>query len=104
LDPLGISFEAFSREFTGSYIFGYADALRRAGVRAVLIYFSCRVTSPVRCIHGPTGATICILPAPRVYRALRRRVRNPRARSVRAMFGALTGLRRLLVPGLAVVR
>jgi glycosyltransferase involved in cell wall biosynthesis len=104
LDPLGISFEAFCREFTGSYVFGYADALGRSGVRAILIYVSCRITSPVRCIHGPTGATICILPAPRIYRAVRRRVRHPRARSVRAMFGPLTGFRRLLFPGLAVLR
>ncbi|MBA2670770.1 MAG: glycosyltransferase family 4 protein [Gemmatimonadetes bacterium] len=104
LDPLGISFEAFCRDFTGSYVFGYADALRGAGVRTILIYISCRVTAPVRCIHGPTGATICILPAPRFYRALRRRVRHPRARSVGAMFGPLTGLRRLLFPALAVLR
>ncbi len=104
LDPLGISFDAFCHEFTGSYVFGYAEALRRAGVRVTLIYVSCRITSPIRRRHGPTGATICILPAPRIYRAARRHTRHPRARNVRAMFGPVTGLRRLLFPGLAVLR
>lgn len=104
LDPLGISLEAFYREFTGSYVFGYADALRRAGVRAVLIYVSCRIASPIRRVHGPTGATIYILPAPRPYRALRRHVRSHRARSVRGMFGSLSGVRVLLFPALAVLR
>jgi starch synthase len=104
LEPLGISTEAFCRDFTGSYAFGYADALRRVGVRVVLIYVSRRITSPIRCTHAPTGATICILPAPRIYRALRRRVRHPRARTVRDMFGTLTGFRRLLYPGLAALR
>ena len=104
IEPLGISLEAFCREFTGSYAFGYADALQQAGVRVVLIYVSRRITSPIRCRHGATGATLCILPAPRIYRALRRRVRAPRARTVRGMFGALTGFRRLLFPALAVLR
>jgi glycosyltransferase involved in cell wall biosynthesis len=104
IEPLGISLEEFCREFTGSYVFGYAAALRQAGVRVVLFYVSCRVTTPVRRVHGPTGATICVLPAPRIYRALRQRVRNPHGRSVRGMFGPLSGLRHLLVPGLAVVR
>lgn len=104
LDPLGVSFDALCHEFTGSYVFGYAEALRRAGVRVTLIYVSCRVTSPIRRIHGPTGATICILPAPRIYRAVRRRIRHPRARNVRTMFGPVTGVRRLLFPGLVVLR
>ena len=104
IEPLGISLEAFCREFTGSYAFGYADALQQAGVRVVLIYVSRRITSPIRCRHGATGATLCILPAPRIDRALRRRVRAPRARTVRGMFGALTGFRRLLFPALAVLR
>jgi len=43
LDPLDVSFEKFCHEFTGSFVFGYLDALQRAGVRPVLICVSCRI-------------------------------------------------------------
>jgi len=104
LDPLGVSLDQLCREFTGSYVFGYAAALRRAGVRPVLIYVSCRVTAPVRCTHGPSGAAMCILPASRVRRWLRAYIRNPEGRSVRDMFWPLVGLRRLFFPALALLR
>jgi glycosyltransferase involved in cell wall biosynthesis len=105
LDPLGVSLEQLCCEFTGSYVFGFVSALQRAGVRPVLIYVSCRVTAPLRCTHRPTGATLCILPASRLVRVLRARyVRDPEARTVRDMFGSLSGLRRLLLPICAVLR
>jgi glycosyltransferase involved in cell wall biosynthesis len=71
LDSLGVSFEAFCKEFTGSWMFGYIDALRLVGVRTVLFCFSANVTAPSRFTHVPTGATICVLPAPKIYRAYR---------------------------------
>src|SRR3989442_13698759 len=37
IDTIGVSLETFCNEFTGSYMFGYVDALRRAGVLTVLI-------------------------------------------------------------------
>jgi glycosyltransferase involved in cell wall biosynthesis len=104
LDPLGVSFEKFCQEFTGSYVFGYLSALQRAGVRPLLMCVSCRLTTPLRCTHRPTGASICILPAPRLLRALRPRIRNPHARNVHGMFGPLRGLSRLLYPLLALLR
>src|SRR5262249_34736705 len=95
----------FFHEFTGSYIFGFVSALQRAGVQPVLIYVSCRVRTPLRLRHDPTGATVCILPAPRLARVLRARyVRDPEARTVKGMFGALPGRRRLLFPIFAVLR
>ncbi|BAZ13308.1 putative glycosyl transferase [Calothrix sp. NIES-4071] len=71
LDSLGVSFEAFCKEFTGSWMFGYIDALRLYGVRTVLFCFSANVAEPSRFTHVPTGATICVLPAPKIYRAYR---------------------------------
>ena len=71
LTTIGVSFEDFCNEFTGSWMFGYIDALRLVGVRAVLFCFSANVTAPSRFIHAPTGATICVLPAPRLYRTYR---------------------------------
>lgn len=71
LDSIGVSFEAFCNEFMGSWMFGYIDALRLAGVRTVLFCFSTSVAEPSRFTHTPTGTTICVLPAPRIYRAYR---------------------------------
>lgn len=71
LDSLGVSFEAFCKEFTGSWMFGYIDALRLYGVRTVLFCFSANVAEPSRFTHVPTGTTICVLPAPKIYRAYR---------------------------------
>lgn len=71
LDSIGVSFEAFCNEFMGSWMFGYIDALQLVGVRTVLFCFSARVDAPLRRIHKPTGVQICVLPAPRIYRAYR---------------------------------
>lgn len=104
LDPIGVSLEEFCTAFTGSWIYGYADALRAAGVRVTLIGVSSRVREPTRFTHDPTGATICILPATRVYLALREKARNPYARTVGHMFGEALSSQRLLFPVLAVLR
>jgi glycosyltransferase involved in cell wall biosynthesis len=104
LDTLGISLEVFCNEFKGSWIFGYVEALSRVGVRSVLICISTRVTTPSHFTHAPTGATICVLPAPRIYRALCRKMLNPYGRTVRQAFGNFHGRRRALLPLLAVLK
>lgn len=71
LDSINISFETFCKEFVGSWMFGYIDALKQVGTRTVLFCISARVEKTSRFIHEPTGATICVLPAPRVYYAYR---------------------------------
>jgi starch synthase len=80
LDNIGLSFEAFCNESAGGWLFGYIDALQAAGARAVLMCVSARVTRTERFTHKATGATICVLPAPRLYRAFRRRVPDPYTR------------------------
>jgi glycosyltransferase involved in cell wall biosynthesis len=77
LDNIGVSFEAFCNEMSGGWLFGYIDALQTAGVRAVLMCVSARVTQTERFTHKATGATICVLPAPKLYRLFRRRVLDP---------------------------
>jgi glycosyltransferase involved in cell wall biosynthesis len=94
LDGLGVSFETFRKEFMGSWIFGYIDALQAAGVRAVLFCVSARVAAPWRFIHVPTNAQVCVLPALAVYRAIRRRIPNPYGRTVEEAFGDIYGVRR----------
>jgi starch synthase len=104
LDTIGVSLETFCSDFEGSWMFGYVEALRRAGVRTVLICISGRVAKPSRFTHAATGATICVLPVPKLYRILRRTMLNPYGRTVRQAFGNLQGPRRCLLPLLAMLR
>ena len=71
LDPLGVSLDRFCREMTGGWLFGYVEALKRAGLRTVVFCVSARVDEPVRRTHEGTGATVCFLPAPKGYGILR---------------------------------
>jgi glycosyltransferase involved in cell wall biosynthesis len=73
-DSIGISFDSFCNELTGGWQFGYIEALRLAGVRTVIFYVSTNVTEPSRFTHKPTGATICLLPAPKLYRTIRPKI------------------------------
>ncbi|HEX7177705.1 MAG TPA: glycosyltransferase family 4 protein [Pyrinomonadaceae bacterium] len=91
LDNIGVSFESFRDEMTGGWMFGYVEALRLAGVRAVLFCVSARVTETERFTHAPTGAALRVLPAPRAYRRLRRRVLNPYATTVEEAVGVVEG-------------
>jgi glycosyltransferase involved in cell wall biosynthesis len=72
LDPNGISLDEFCREFRGSWMFNYVQALDGAGVETVLVLISFRVAKVERRTHLPTGAKVVVLPAPSSFRALRR--------------------------------
>jgi glycosyltransferase involved in cell wall biosynthesis len=107
LDSIGFSLESFCNDFTGSYMFGYVDALARVGVRTVLICISVGVSQPSRFMHRPTGATIYMLPAPKLYRRLHRKMLRPfgpYGRTVKQVFGEIRGTRLLLLPALAILK
>ncbi|HLT47698.1 MAG TPA: glycosyltransferase family 4 protein [Rubricoccaceae bacterium] len=72
LDAVGLSLDAFCDEMTGGWLFGYVEALQRAGWEPVLYVFSGHVRCPERRRHAPTGATLWVLPPSRAYRWLRR--------------------------------
>ena len=76
LDSINISWETFCKEFIGSWMFGYINALKEVGVRTVLFCISARVKQPSRFIHQPTDSIICVLPASRIYHAYRALRRN----------------------------
>ncbi|MBE8966024.1 glycosyltransferase family 4 protein [Nostocales cyanobacterium LEGE 12452] len=76
LDSINISFETFCKEFVGSWMFGYINALKQVGVRTVLFCISARVDQPSRFTHVPTGALICVLPPSGIYHAYRAVRRN----------------------------
>src|SRR5436309_10675810 len=104
LEPLGVSIDSFCKEFRGSWMFGYIDALQSAGIRTVLICMSKEVDAPVRLLHRPTGAPIWFLPAPKLYRTLHRRMVYPYGQTVREAFGEIRSWRRLMYPVYAVAR
>jgi glycosyltransferase involved in cell wall biosynthesis len=72
LDGLGLDIDQFAREMTGGWMFGYVDALARAGVRTVIVLHAARVRVPRTLTHAGTGATIHVLPTPAAYLRLRR--------------------------------
>jgi len=78
LDPLGVTPEAFRDEMTGSWMFGYADALRTAGIDTVIVCVTSRVVTPTEWTHGPTGAALHLLPpGPAFAPVSRRMLRQP---------------------------
>ena len=97
LDNIGISFEQFCGEMSGGWMFGYIAALKTANVDTILFCVSARVSKPEQFTHKATGATICVLPAPAIYKLIRRRIVNPYAESVMEAVGDARGLRRLLL-------
>jgi starch synthase len=103
LDNLGVDFNAFREEFRGSWIFGYMGALQRVGIRTVWFCISGRVSAPLYFTHAPSGGTICLLPAPLLYRTIRRRVLNPYAPTVDQAVGELRPLQRLFFGALKEV-
>ncbi|HEU0014187.1 MAG TPA: hypothetical protein VFQ45_10910, partial [Longimicrobium sp.] len=100
LDGIGASLDAFLGEMSGGWMFGYIDALRTAGVRTVLVLVSARVAAPERRRHAATGAAVWVLPAPRAYRLVRRRVLNPYAGTVAEACGGVRGADRALCAAL----
>jgi len=104
LDTIGVSLESFCNEFTGSYIFRYVEALKKAGVRTVLICVSVRVVKISQFTHRPTGATIYLVPALKVYKTVRSKMLNPYGHTVKDAFGKIRGARWLLFPALSILK
>jgi glycosyltransferase involved in cell wall biosynthesis len=100
LDNIGVTLEGFLGETSGGWMFGYIDALRKAGVRTVLFLVSARVAAPERRRHAATGAAVWVLPAPSAYRRVRRSVLNPYAGTVDEACGDVRGSRRALCAAL----
>lgn len=87
LDQIGVSLETFCTEMGGGWMFGYVEALRRAGVRTVVVCVSARVAAPTPFTHGPTEAQFWVLPASKAFLRLRRRVAVPYGWTLEEMFG-----------------
>jgi len=103
LEPLGVTLEEFCTEFVGSWIFGYARALRTAGLSPVIFCVSRAIRHPQTFQHRPSRAEVRVLPSPWIYRLLRRRMSRPYGRTADAMFGSLKGWRVLMRPALVLI-
>jgi starch synthase len=68
---LGITLDDVRERLVGDWRFNYVEALRSVGVRTVLFFMSAHVQEPVRFPHRPTGATVCVLPSPRLHQKAR---------------------------------
>lgn len=79
LGGIRLSLEGLRDELSGGWLFGYVQALQRAGVHTELVCISALVEEPTCWQHAPTGAPIWLLPASKGYRVLRRRLANPYA-------------------------
>jgi len=71
LGEIGLTLENFREEMSGGWMFGYVKALQTANIETTLMCVSARVRRVESWTHGPTGASICVLPVGRLYRLLR---------------------------------
>ena len=79
LDGIGLSLEQFRDEMSGGWLFGYVEALERAGIGTVIVSVSAQVDEPEQWRHGPTGAPLVVLPASRMHVRARGLLANPHA-------------------------
>ena len=98
---IGVDFPSFCEEVTGGWQFGFIEALKLYGVRTVMFYTSTEFNQVSRFVHQPTGSTICVLPVPRSYRAIRRHMIHSYPSmaywgSLKDLFGDVKGSRRFL--------
>jgi starch synthase len=70
--PIGIDHIRFAEEMSGGWLFGYVEALRGQGVETVIVALSGQVDRVERRVNPQTGTATFLLPAPPVYKALRR--------------------------------
>jgi glycosyltransferase involved in cell wall biosynthesis len=87
LGVLNMSMEDMAERMSGGWLFGYVEALRRVGVRGVVFCVSTAVREVTRLTHAPTGSTLCLLPVPGAYAALRRTLADPYAWTVEDLVG-----------------
>lgn len=79
LDSISVPLDRFCAEGPGGWMSGYMAALNSGDVTVVLIFFSARVRQVTRHVDPATGNAIVLLPVPRRYRALRRRLAGYRS-------------------------
>ena len=96
LELVDLSFDVFREEMTGGWMFGYVEALRRAGVETVLFVVTRSAKDVCRTRHDPTGATMVLIPAGKAHRVARRLVADPQAWTTRDAVRGLSAPRKIV--------
>jgi glycosyltransferase involved in cell wall biosynthesis len=96
---IDVSFDKYCSEFTGSWHVRLIESLKHRAISTTIYYSSTKVAKPLRRVHSPTGATICLTPAPKSYRFIYNRMIHPDHSfaywsDVDDLFGKVTGVRR----------
>ena len=97
LDSINVSFDNFCNHLTGGWMFGYVEALKSQGIHTVIFCISARILKTETFVHKPTGATICVLPVPKLYKIIRIKIPNPYGRTIEESCGNYKGVKRLLL-------
>lgn len=92
LQSINLTLDDFCNEMTGGWLFGYIEALKLANVKTVLVCISATIAQPTRKVHQPTGAIVWILPVPRLYLPIHRRMKDPYGWTVDAAWGENLGV------------
>jgi hypothetical protein len=72
LDIIEVSLEEFLTGVSGTWLFGYVEALEQVGIRTMLVLWSREARQPHRRVHVPTGTTVWVLPTSHAHRVARR--------------------------------
>jgi len=99
LDPLDVTLEDFAFRMSGGWLFGYAAALRSAGIEPLIFCVSGKVGRTTRLVNPATGVVTVALPPCRGYRGLRRFPGDPDGDAPRR--GRLGRIAQSVVPYLA---
>ena len=87
LDSASLGWQDFFERFTGSFLFGYIEALRAADVHVVMYCVSRRRT-PAVIRHRPSATMVRLLPVPATFRLAQRAMRRPYAANARDVFSS----------------
>jgi starch synthase len=77
LENIALTIDDFVNSMRGGWLFGYIEALKLADFDPIFICFSLKNTAIQKYIHKPTNTEIRVLPVPRIYRLLRKKILNP---------------------------
>ncbi|MGB7293534.1 MAG: glycosyltransferase family 4 protein [Thermodesulfobacteriota bacterium] len=93
LKQVGLSVESFCNDGLHGWLLGYLEALRFAGIKSVLFFFSKNVDKPRRYLHKSTDSKIILLPALKIYRYINSHMINPYGWTINETFGEVNGYR-----------
>lgn len=81
LDNIGLTMDDFTG-MRGGWLFNYIEALKSIGHEPIFYCFSSTIDKAEKRKHVPSNTVIKILPSPKIYRSIRKRIVNPYAPTI----------------------